>query len=50
MRHGLLSITFARAVQSLNVVIFNSSHAFSIYALFILKYYIWGLIVLIKRL
>lgn len=37
MRHGLLSITFARAVQSLNVVIFNSSHAFSIYALFTLK-------------
>lgn len=35
MRHGLLSITFARAVQSLNVVIFNSSHAFSICARFI---------------
>ena len=35
MRHGLLSITFARAVQSLITVVFNSSHAFSIYALFI---------------
>jgi hypothetical protein len=37
MRHGLLSITFARAVQSLITVVFNSSHAFSIYALFTLK-------------
>ena len=35
MRHGLLSITFARAVQSLITVVFNSSHAFSIYARFI---------------
>lgn len=44
MGHGLLSITFARAVQSLNVVIFNSSHAFSLYILTdLLKYYLGGL-------
>ena len=43
MRHGLLSITFARAVQSLITVVFNSSHAFSIYALFTLKIlYLWA--------
>ena len=44
MGHGLLSITFARVVQNLNVVIFNSSHAFSLYILTdLLKYYLGGL-------
>ena len=49
MGHGLLSITFARAVQSLITVVFNSSHAFLFILLILLiaKDYFWGLIVLL---